>query len=150
MMGEFPKGQRLVKVLLFLIRKRGTPVTVPEIKKYLDGEGNEDVEIRSVQRDMNDLLMGLPDLVQGGNKKTGYTYSLPDSLLNLAFGQSFQASEVLAGYILKKLQPAFKGTRLESAFSKLLDKAEERMKAPVIEDLDRQASNLEGGFEFLP
>lgn len=101
---ETPKGERMAKILAFLIRNRPRKYSAKDIQSYLNVD--EEVSLRNVQRDLKELH-NIPNchIQQIPQKGKMYYQIEPDMRPKLSL--PIQRNAILALFLLKKLQPFF-------------------------------------------
>jgi len=145
---DFSKTDRVIRILVFLDKKKGRPAKIKEIGQYLENLGVL-VNVRALQRDMNFLTEALhPSLKISGSKRTGFEYHFDGSFLKTAFGTHFESNEMLAALAMKKLLPSFKGTGIEKDFTSLLEKVEDRLPSEVYKDFESKGAAIHGGLDI--
>ena len=101
---ETPKGERMVKILVYLIRNRPRKYTAKVIQSYLNVD--EDVSLRNVQRDLKDLH-NIPFCQIQQIQEKGKMYYQIESDIRPKLSLPIQRNAILALFLLKKLQAFF-------------------------------------------
>lgn len=133
---ETPKYERVVRMLAYLIRNRGRRVTPGDMKRFLDQR--ERADIRSVQRDLQQLLAVRDSCVQAQKVKGKLYYSIePDMREKLSL--PIQRNALLALFLLKRLQPLFApGANTLQEISETLQAFGSELGDELFDDLDER------------
>ncbi|MBL8026315.1 MAG: WYL domain-containing protein [Fibrobacteres bacterium] len=145
------RGERMVLILLFLTRNHGQKYKIREIQEYVEGKLEQDADIRSYQRDIQDLMAIAPGIIhQYGNAKEGFIYSAQTvSTAQLNALRSYSLNEAIAAHVIRKLAPALKGTSYTREFSNLLERIEGTFPDDVISsELGDDSEEALKGLEF--
>ncbi len=101
---ETPKGQRMAKILTFLIRNRPRKYAAKDIQSYLNLD--EEVSLRNVQRDLKELY-NIPNChVQQITEKGKVYYQIEEDMRS-KLTLPIERNAIMALFLLKKLQPFF-------------------------------------------
>ncbi len=133
---DTPKGERMVKILAYLIRNRSRKYTPGEIRAFL--EQSEAVDLRNVQRDLKELSDIRESCVQC-ERKAGKLYYFLEPDMRGKFGLPIERNGLLALFLLKRLQPFFapKATTFQE-LSQALRELGSEVGDELFEDLDER------------
>jgi len=121
--------------LIFVLKKfyAGYKYSVKELQKELYREFGESISLRTMQRDLRELLNAEPLLTEtkSGRKRI---WKVDRFSANFTGGIRIESSELLSFYFLKAYLRTFKNTVIEEEARKLEDKIEQYAPASVISD----------------
>jgi len=132
---EKPKVERIIWILLFLIRNRRKKYTAQDIVDYLSAD--EPVTLRSVQRDLKKLAdIRESAVVCTRIKNTCYYQLEPDMRHSLSV--PIKKNSLLALFLLKRLQPYFApGKHTFKEISEVLEELSSGAQDDIFLDVDQ-------------
>jgi proteasome accessory factor B len=101
---DIPRGERMVRMLAYLIRNKGRKYTPGQIHGWL--EQMEPVILRNVQRDLKRMAEMRESCVQC-EQKAGKLYYFIEPDMRSKFTLPIERNGLLALFLLKRLQPMF-------------------------------------------
>lgn len=133
---DTPRGERLVKMLVYLMRNRARTHSVRDIHAKLNED--EPVSLRNVQRDLRDLavMRGCPVATHTQNGVLHYTIE-PD--MRDAVQLPIENNALLAFFVLRRMQPFFApGSAAGKGMRNLLEELSSRSDEDLFEDFDER------------